>query len=323
MSSAVPKENLDERIERIRKRNEELEKKHREAEEDRLMALKDNAMVKTKMPTDNDWPKGHRYDTLDFTYDQKDAPLTPSDSGDDSIKSLGRKMEKTNTKDGKQGRDYKKFADGEGPPPDPSYNFLADAERDGTIDKSSTDKKDWRQPNNANGGNANTRNRGGLNNSFKGRNNKPRNSNGNNSGGGMNGGGGGGNNRYHKHDSNNEYNAWKNERERIDEARIGRQKIGDGKWRREWDSDKLNDDETIVKIEKININDAYHSGQQQQQQQPQKSPNHHQSPVHHDNRNGSMNGGPRTAAAELPMEKRGNIMVSVSQDGEVKSVKRE
>lgn len=317
MSTAVPKENLDERIERIRKRNEELEKKHREAEEDRLMALKDNAMVKTKMPTDNDWPKGHRYDTLDFTYDQKDAPLTPSDSGDDSIKSLGRKIEKTIPKDGKQGRDYKKFADGEGPPPDPSYNFLADAERDGTIDKTSADKKDWRQPNNGNGGNANTRNRGGLNNSFRGRNNKPRNSNGNNSGG-MNGGGGT-NNRYHKHDSNNEFNAWKNERERIDEARIGRQKIGDGKWRREWDSDKLNDDETIMKIEKISINDTYPGGQQP----PQKSPNHHQSPVQHDNRNGTMSGGPRTVAVELPMEKRGNIMVSVSQDGEVKSVKRE
>lgn len=309
--STTPQENLDERIERIRKRNEELEKKHREAEEDRLMALKDNAMVKTKMPSDNDWPKGHRYDTLDFTYDQKEVvPSSPSDvSGED--KSIIRKSDKVGG--GKTGRDYKKFADGEGPPPDPSYNFLADAERDGTsMEKPQGDKKDWRQPSNGQS-NAGNRNRGGLNNSFRGRNGKPRN-NGNGGNGNNGGGGGGGNNRYHnKHDSNSEFSSWKNERERIDEARIGRQKTGEGKWRREWDSDKYNEDDAIIKTEKLNLNDGVH-----QQQTHQKSPNHHQ----HEHRNGGGGGLiQRVISTEIPMEKRGNIIVSTSQDGEVKSVK--
>lgn len=34
--------------------------------------------------------------------------------------------------------------------------------------------------------------------------------------------------------------AWREERYRIDEARINRQKSADGKWRREWDNEKLN-----------------------------------------------------------------------------------
>lgn len=312
--STTAQENLDERIERIKKRNEELEKKHREAEEDRLMALKDNAMVKTKMPSDNDWPKGHRYDTLDFTYDQADpVPSSPTDvSGED--KSIIRKTDKPSGNGGgggKPGRDYKKFADGEGPPPDPSYNFLADAERDGTsIEKPQGDKKDWRQPTNGQS-NAGNRNRGGLNNSFRGRNGKQRNGNGGNG----NNIGGNGNNRYHnKHDSNSEFNSWKNERERIDEARIGRQKTREGNWRREWDSDKYNEDEggMTIKIEKINLNDVVH--QQQQPQTNQKSPLHD----HHRNGGGGIQ---RVISTELPMEKRGNIIVSTSQDGEVKSVK--
>lgn len=76
-------ENLEERMERIRKRNEELEKKYREAEEDRLMALKDNAMVEIKPPKDEDWPREHKYDKLDFTYDQKEvAPENACAGGD-------------------------------------------------------------------------------------------------------------------------------------------------------------------------------------------------------------------------------------------------
>lgn len=75
-------ENLEERMERIRKRNEELEKKYREAEEDRLMALKDNAMVEIKPPKDKDWPREHKYDKLDFTYDQKEIATDGGSSGE-------------------------------------------------------------------------------------------------------------------------------------------------------------------------------------------------------------------------------------------------
>ncbi len=323
MSTA--QENLEERIVRIRKRDEEIEKKHRAAEEDRLLALKHNAMVKTKSPTDDDWPKGHKYDSLDFTYDQNEQQ--PDDD----------KMSKKPEKDkfaAKPGREYKKFADGSGPPPDPTYNFLKDAERDGITEKVMTnEKKDWRQPN---VGNNNSRNKNGLNNSFRGRNGKQQ-RNGNNAGG----------NRYPKHD---EYGSWKNERDRIDESRIGRQKGGDGKWRREWDTDKSNEDDISNQMEKafvINSQPISRSSQQQpqfhmqnqqmpqpqqqhqrdyqQHQHPQSPPSQqHQQQFHFEPRSPINNMKPMQPTqhlTETPMEKRGNIMVSVSQDGEVKSVK--
>lgn len=333
---STTQENLEERIVRIRKRDEEIEKKHRAAEEDRLLALKHNAMVKTKSPTDDDWPKGHKYDSLDFTYDQNDQP--------DDEKSSSKKSEKDKFAP-KPGREYKKFADGSGPPPDPTYNFLKDAERDGVTEKTTTnDKKDWRQ---SNGGNNNNRNKNGLNNSFRGRNGKQRNGN--------NGGSGGVGNRYPN--KGDEYGSWKNERDRIDESRIGRQKGGDGKWRREWDTDKNNEEDISSQMEKAFITDSlrplpqsqqqpqqqqqqqYHMQSQQLQQQqkqhqlqrdhqqhPLSPPSQQQqqfhfqprSPTHHNSMRPIQ---PTQLLTETPMEKRGNIMVSVSQDGEVKSVK--
>lgn len=348
--SALVQENLEERIERIRKRDEEIEKRHREAEADRLMALKDNAMVKTKPPNNDDWPLGHKYDTLDFTYDQKEPAGSGNSSGEErNILANGQKREKSGNYT-KPGRDYKKFADGQGPPPDPSYNFLADAERDGTSGERNisgngsgggiSDKKDWRSNNSSNGstGLNGNRNKNGLNNSFRGRNGGGggggTGSNGNNkskNGGNNNNTTNGSNNNRYIANPNVEYNSWKNERERIDEARIGRQKVGDGKWRREWDTDKHNNsgggnngvvpndittvggNESLnIKLEKINVNDiCYMNGDGQIIRQ--KSPNHH-----HNHNNMTRNISQYT---ELPMEKRGNIMVSVSQDGEVKSVK--
>lgn len=321
---STTQENLEERIVRIRKRDEEIEKKHRAAEEDRLLALKHNAMVKTKSPTDDDWPKGHKYDSLDFTYDQS------NEQQDDDKTSKKIEKEKFASK---PGREYKKFADGSGPPPDPTYNFLKDAERDGITEKVTVnEKKDWRQ---SNGGNNNSRNKNGLNNSFRGRNAKQR--NGNNAGG----------NRYPKHD---EYGSWKNERDRIDESRIGRQKSGDGKWRREWDTDKNNEDDISNQMEKAFVTDNRSSqlqqGQQQFQMQNHQMPqqnhqmpqvqhhlNHQQQPLSPPSQQQQINYQPISPThnmrpmqptqqlTETPMEKRGNIMVSVSQDGEVKSVK--
>lgn len=316
-------ENLDERIERIKKRNEELEKKHREAEEDRLAALKDNAMVQTKMPTDNEWPKGHRYDSIDFTYDQKDE----SDK-DDSKKSTGA---------ADKGSKYKKFADGEGPPPDPMYNFLADAERDGrTTEKAPGDKKDWRQQQNSNGSNRNGNRGGGLNNSFRGRNNKPRNGGSNGGGGGV--GGDGRNNRYHnKHEhGNNDFNSWKKDDhgERLGDggsrSKGSDRNLEGGKWRREqWNSDKYNDDDVVkgIKMEKLHINDN-HFGNGTNKFHNNKSQNDYNNernqPAVVVNNTGTSNANTTTTTRviEMPMEKRGNIMVSISKDGEVKSVKR-
>lgn len=140
------KESLEERLERIRLKNEEIEKKHREAEADRIRALKvgcrvtthssttinecnsppfqDNAMVEVKSPKHEDWPKAHKYDTLEFTYDvdpaaqTQDCPESVTVATADPVTASGRKK--------------KTFNEGDGPPPDPSYNFLADSERDGS-----------------------------------------------------------------------------------------------------------------------------------------------------------------------------------------------
>lgn len=75
MTSVQSQEDLEARIARIKKRNEEIEKKHREAEADRLMAMKENAMVEIKPPKDDDWPREHKYDKIDFTYDLDEEAL--------------------------------------------------------------------------------------------------------------------------------------------------------------------------------------------------------------------------------------------------------
>jgi hypothetical protein len=65
MASTANQENLEQRMERIRKTNEEIEKRHREAEEDKICAMRANAMISTKSPSG---PKTHAYDEVDFKY---------------------------------------------------------------------------------------------------------------------------------------------------------------------------------------------------------------------------------------------------------------
>lgn len=115
------KESLEERLERIRLRNLEIEQKHREAEEDRIRALRDNAMVEVKSPKHEDWPKQHKNDTL-YDNPDKDSSATPTPTPGSTGDVGGRKK--------------KTFTEGDGPPPDPAYNFLADSERDGVEAKS-------------------------------------------------------------------------------------------------------------------------------------------------------------------------------------------
>lgn len=96
----ICEENLEQRIERIRKRDEEIEKKHREAEADRLAALQANAMVKMTAPAEDDWPKAHKYDKLDFTYDVKSETADCDDK---------KPVDETRAQ-----RPFKKFPDGQG-----------------------------------------------------------------------------------------------------------------------------------------------------------------------------------------------------------------
>lgn len=47
------------------------------------------------------------------------------------------------------------------------------------------------------------------------------------------------NRSYRRDEHQPEYEAWRAERNRIDEDRISRQRTAEGNWRREWDNDKV------------------------------------------------------------------------------------
>ncbi|XP_055542408.1 uncharacterized protein LOC129728059 [Wyeomyia smithii] len=259
MTSVQSQEDLEARIARIKKRNEEIEKKHREAEADRLMAMKENAMVEIKPPKDNDWPREHKYDKIDFTYDL-DA---------NALAELEEKKKEKNAFIQKIAKEYKVFAEGEGPPPDPAYSFLADVERDGEkslptnlalVSKGSIKNNfERKNPNNRSGrlgnGTMPSSNRGGR-------------------GGGCVGNKCSYNGNLQRSLSTNEHDG----RLRPDHGRYGHNRTAggvgpaEGRWRRDWDIDRSKDDCCI----------------------------HNQS--------NSFKGEP-------------NLTVSVSQDGEFKSVK--
>uniref|UniRef100_A0A1Q3FXB2 Putative eukaryotic translation initiation factor 3 subunit a n=1 Tax=Culex tarsalis TaxID=7177 RepID=A0A1Q3FXB2_CULTA len=275
-------EDLEARIARIKKRNEEIEKKHREAEADRLMAMKENAMVEIKPPKDEDWPREHKYDKIDFTYDL-DA---------DALAELEEKKKEKNAFIQKIAKDYKVFAEGEGPPPDPAYSFLADVERDG-------EKAQPGMPGSAAlfgmpGGNGAIRGGGGkgqfdrkapMNRSGRlgGNNGVGVNGTGSGRGRGKPGGGGGynGGGGLQRSLSTNEHDGGRRGGPPGEHIRHSRGGPGEGgKWRRDWEHDRSKDDGCI---------------------------NSHSS-------NGLLKG-------VDPQQQQQGLTVSVSQDGEFKSVK--
>lgn len=280
----ICEENLEQRIERIRKRDEEIEKRHREAEEDRLAALQANAMVKTTAPSDEDWPKAHKYDKLDFTYDVK----TEENDADD----------KKAVDEPRLQRPFKKFPEGQGPPADPTYNFLADAERDGKAQAiaASNDGKNWRVSNNNsnnNGSNNNRRNNGNNSSFNRGRN------------------GAKGKTPLSKGKSSDEPILRKNDRERNYESRnMQRQTSNDGMWRRT--DDKRNDGKdsrnnvSTSPTGQLDLNTKTSNKTSMQQRM---------TPAKADANNLQQK------LSNLSIEKRGNTTVAVTKDGEVKSVK--
>ncbi|XP_058452653.1 uncharacterized protein LOC131431141 isoform X2 [Malaya genurostris] len=235
MTTVPNQEDLEARIARIKKRNEEIEKKHREAEADRLMAMKENAMVEIKPPKDDDWPREHKYDKIEFTYDL-DA---------DALAELEEKKKEKNAFIQKIAKDYKVFAEGEGPPPDPAYSFLADVERDGEkalpaniniINKSSKPNFERKNPNNRSG-------RLGTGSVIVGNN---RGRVGTTVGGGKANYGG----NLQRSLSNNEHDG----RPRPEHSRYSNNRTGgggggggsgEGRWRRDWDGDRSMDDNCI------------------------------------------------------------------------------
>lgn len=300
-------ETLEARIERIRELDEEIEKKYREAEADRLAALQANAMVKTTAPKDEDWPKAHKYDKLDFTYDVQ------GEDGDESNKKTAGSV---------LTRNFKKFPEGQGPPADPTYNFLADAERDGSA-KSLTnsvdgDKNtDWRAS--CSGGNSNRRGNNNNNSFNKGRANGKNNKNAvastkqpqsqqrNNAGDG-------------------EQPSRKIERERNEVERVNRQKSLEGNWR--CDNGKSVDEASNQSsANAINVIGAQSLIAPNNNHPDPRSPTSESVPKCNDNldkvNTSKLANRLAPKLSELNIEKRGNITVSISQDGEVKSVRRE
>lgn len=284
MPGGINDENLEQRIERIRKRDEEIEKRHREAEADRLAALQANAMVKTTAPADDDWPKAHKYDKLDFTYDVKCDQI----DGD----------EKKPTDEPRLQRPFKKFPEGQGPPSDPKFNFLADAERDGKTTQqpganASNENKNWR---------ANTNNNSSSNSTNINRRNNSNNSSFNR---GRNGTGKGG-----KSQADGPI-LRKNDRERNNEQRIQRQTSSDGMWRRAAADDTKEPPKKNFPTSptgKNTFKDSKTGGNKPTAQQRMAPSSPESEAIQH-------------KLSDLSIEKRGNITVSVTKDGEVKSVK--
>ncbi|XP_058823241.1 uncharacterized protein LOC131684407 isoform X2 [Topomyia yanbarensis] len=236
MTTVPNQEDLEARIARIKKRNEEIEKKHREAEADRLMAMKENAMVEIKPPKDDDWPREHKYDKIEFTYDL-DA---------DALAELEEKKKEKNAFIQKIAKDYKVFAEGEGPPPDPAYSFLADVERDGEkimptniniINKSNKNNFERKNPNNRSG-------RLLSGSAIVGSSNRGR--------GGIAVGGGKSNysGNLQRSLSTNEHDGRSRpEHSRFNNTRTGGIGVGsgtgEGRWRRDWEGDRSKDDNCI------------------------------------------------------------------------------
>lgn len=286
-------EDLEQRIERIRKRDEEIEKRHREAEADRLAALQANAMVKTTAPSDEDWPKAHKYDKLDFTYDVKSEDIESDEK---------KPIDETRLQ-----RPFKKFAAGEGPPADPTYNFLADAERDGKAQalNASNDNKNWRASNNNNSNNIGSNN-----------NNNSRRNNANISSFNRGRNGAKGKSPLQKGKSNDEPILRKNDRERNNEPRMQRQTSNDGMWRR--NDDRKNDG----KEARNNVPNSPPGKKNDERQLNANTKTINKTSIQQRMMQSKPDGDNlQQKLSDLSIEKRGNITVSVTKDGEVKSVK--
>lgn len=254
-------------------------------------ALQANALVKTTAPNDEDWPKAHKYDNLDFTYDVKGEKFEES-------------KKKSSIDEIRLNRQFKKFPEGQGPPADPTYNFLADAERDGKVtpsDKTNDNKKDWRGNNNNNETGTGLNRRSSYNNNSFNRGKSGAKAKTTNT-------------KAKQQNSIDDTSSRKSDSDRSScDEKVKRTKSIEGNWREKSIEEKKNDsDKNETKLsdgqKKSKINQWRTSTdsspkaanklliQQKLGSKPEKS-------------------------SDLSIEKRGNITVSITKDGEVKSVK--
>lgn len=209
---------LEEKINKIRQQNEEIKRRYEEVEEDKKNAAKLNALV--QMVPSKDWPE--RKEPPEFSNPPKAKPKVTKE-----------KHEYIPQPHSGEGKKIHTFAQGEGPPPDPKYNFLADSEReepsveytkDGSGNKSHhklTRGNSRRKPSGESSQKDNKQNQGNY-----------------------------------RDDSQPGYDAWRAERNRIDEDRISRQRTAEGNWRREWDNDKVHIiDDVMKKVSRPTLGD--------------------------------------------------------------------
>ncbi|CAD1474251.1 unnamed protein product, partial [Heterotrigona itama] len=181
-----------------------------EVEEDKKNAAKLNALV--QMVPSTDWPE--RKEPPEFS----NPPKTKS-------KPTKEKHEYTLQSHAGEGKKIHSFAQGEGPPPDPKYNFLADSEREEPNVDYTRENSGNRSHHKATRGSFRKKVSGKESNH---KDNKPNKGN-------------------YRDESQPGYDAWRAERNRIDEDRISRQRTAEGNWRREWDNDKVHIIDDIVK----------------------------------------------------------------------------
>ncbi|XP_046545889.1 coiled-coil domain-containing protein 9-like isoform X2 [Haliotis rubra] len=216
---------LTKKMEEIRKKNDALRKRHEEIEADKRVAAKNNP----------------NKDVNSYT---REASSSGSSSPQKESKSLpGEDRRGPRPKSGGRGKPQvggkSKEKKPQGPPPDPSYNFLADRRREGPAKESNGEtpvekvrKPDTRRhPKNYGGqdfNNVKTQMR-----TTKERQERPK------SGPprtkmelamAMTG------------KERKQYLEWKAERDRVDQERMDRQKSTSGEWRRAWDADKNQQD---------------------------------------------------------------------------------
>ncbi|KZC13998.1 PREDICTED: GATA zinc finger domain-containing protein 14-like [Dufourea novaeangliae] len=202
---------LEEKINKIRQQNEEIRRRYEEVEEDKKNAAKLNALV--QMVPSSDWPE--RKEPPEFSTPPKVKQ-----------KSAKEKYEYQSQAHSVEGKKTHSFAQGEGPPPDPKYNFLADSEREEHGTEYTKESSGNRSHNKVTRGSFRKKTGGRENHLQK-------------------------DNKVHKGNYRDEsqpgYDAWRAERNRIDEDRISRQRTAEGNWRREWDNDKIHIVDDVTK----------------------------------------------------------------------------
>ncbi|KAL6258743.1 hypothetical protein P5V15_010693 [Pogonomyrmex californicus] len=205
---------LEEKINKIRQQNEEIRRRHEEVEEDKKNAAKLNALV--QMVPSTDWPE--RKEPPEFSNpprpSNKSKPAKEHHEHPHSYHASG------------EGRKVHTFAQGQGPPPDPKYNFLADAEREESNVENTKDNPPNR---------GHKYSRGTFRRKPGGKDGMQRDYRTNRG--------------SHRDEHQPEYEAWRAERNRIDEDRISRQRTAEGNWRREWDNDKAHIVDEVMRSE--------------------------------------------------------------------------